>query len=145
MRRTIHILLILVDYAADAMLGSRCMIDHIRLTISNYARGKKFFEEALSPLGYSVLIDHEISGGGFGRDGKPDFWIKGGELNSRIHVAFSSPNRATVDAFYEAAISAGGTCNGPPGPRPEYHPSYYGAFVLDPDGNNVEAVCHSPE
>jgi catechol 2,3-dioxygenase-like lactoylglutathione lyase family enzyme len=121
------------------------MIDHIGLTVSDYARSKRFYEEALSPLGYSVLIDHEISGGGFGRDGKPDFWIKAGESNSPIHVALSSPDRATVDAFYEAAISAGGKCNGPPGPRPEYHPSYYGAFVLDPDGNNIEAVCHSPE
>ncbi len=120
------------------------MIDHLGLVVSDYERSKSFFEEALSPLGYSLLMEHEISGGGFGRAGKPDFWIKKGEASAGVHVAFASEDRATVDAFYEAAIAAGGKCNGPPGPRTEYHPSYYGAFVLDPDGNHIEAVCHSP-
>ena len=134
-----------IRYVAKAALGRQCMIDHIGLAVRDYPRSKEFFEEALSPLAYSLLMEHGISGGGFGRDGKPNFWIKGGEPNGPVHVAFSSPDRATVDAFYKAAISAGGNCNGPPGPRPEYHPSYYGAFVLDPDGNSIEAVCHSPE
>jgi len=121
------------------------MIDHLGLLVSDYQRSKRFFEKALEPLGYSLLMEHEISGGGFGRDGKPAFWIKEGAPNAGVHVAFASDDRASVDSFYEAAISAGASCNGPPGPRPEYHPTYYGAFVLDPDGNNVEAVCHRPE
>lgn len=121
------------------------MIDHVGLIVTDYPRSKTFFEEALSPLGYAVQMEHEISGAGFGRDGKPDFWIKTGRSGGGVHVAFASLDRATVDAFHNAAISAGGKCNGPPGPRPEYHPGYYGAFVLDPDGNNIEAVCHSPE
>ncbi len=121
------------------------MIDHLRLLVSDYQRSKSFFEAALAPLGYSLLMEHQISGGGFGRDGKLDFWVKEGTPNTAVHVAFASDDRASVDAFYEAAISAGGRCNGPPGPRLEYHPTYYGAFVLDPDGNNVESVCHRPE
>ena len=121
------------------------MIDHIGLIVSDYSRSKSFFEEAFAPLGYSLLMEHGISGGGFGQGGKPDFWIKQGESGGGVHVALASLDRKTVDAFYEAAMSAGGTCNGAPGPRPEYHPSYYGAFVLDPDGNNIEVVCHAPE
>jgi catechol 2,3-dioxygenase-like lactoylglutathione lyase family enzyme len=121
------------------------MIDHLGLVVSNYERSKLFFQQALSPLGYTVLMEHEISGGGFGREFKPDFWIKQGEPSVGVHVGFASDDRATVDAFYAAAISAGGKCNGAPGPRTEYHPNYYGAFVLDPDGNNIEAVCHMPE
>jgi catechol 2,3-dioxygenase-like lactoylglutathione lyase family enzyme len=121
------------------------MIDHVGLAVSDYERSKTFFEQALSPLGYSLLMEHEISGGGFGRDGKPDFWIKKGDAGTTVHVAFASANRATVEQFHRAAVSAGGKCNGPPGPRSEYHPNYYGAFVLDPDGNNIEAVCHMPE
>jgi catechol 2,3-dioxygenase-like lactoylglutathione lyase family enzyme len=121
------------------------MIDHIGLVVSDYPSCKMFYEKALSPLGYSLLMEHDISGGGFGTSAIPNFWLKQGETKSRVHVAFSSPNRATVAAFYKAAISAGGTCNGPPGSRPEYHPGYYGAFVLDLDGNNIEAVCHLPE
>lgn len=121
------------------------MIDHLGLRVSDYQRSKRFFEKALAPLGYSLIMEHEISGGGFGRAGKPDFWIKEGDPNGSVHVAFASDDRASIDAFHKAAISAGARCNGPPGPRPEYHPAYYGAFVLDPDGNNVEAVCHRPE
>lgn len=121
------------------------MIDHVGLLVSDYARSKAFFERALVPLGYSLFMEHEISGAGFGRGGKPDFWIKQRDPNVVVHVAFASDDRATVDAFYEVAISAGGSANGGPALRPEYHPTYYGAFVLDPDGNNVEAVCHRPE
>lgn len=121
------------------------MIDHLGLVVSDYERSKRFFQDALSPLGYSLLMEHGVSGAGFGRAGKPDFWIQPGEPSAAIHVAFASDDRATVNAFYDAAIAAGARCNGPPGSRTEYHPGYYGAFVLDPDGNNVEAVCHTPE
>lgn len=121
------------------------MIDHINLLVSDIERSKRFFQEALSPLGYELLMEHRISGAGFGQAGKPDFWIKQGVLSSAIHVAFASPDRATVDAFHDAAIAAGGRDNGSPGLRPEYHSTYYGAYVLDPDGNNIEAVCHRPE
>jgi catechol 2,3-dioxygenase-like lactoylglutathione lyase family enzyme len=121
------------------------LIDHINLLVSDIERSKRFFQEALSPLGYELLMEHRISGAGIGQAGKPDFWIKQGVLSSAIHVAFASPDRATVDAFHDAAIAAGGRDNGPPGLRPEYHSTYYGAYVLDPDGNNIEAVCHRPE
>lgn len=120
------------------------MIDHVGLVVSDYARSKHFFTNALAPLGYVLMMDHKISGGGFASGGKPDFWIKQGKASGEVHVAFASSDRATVNAFYEAAIAAGGRCNGPPGPRPEYHRNYYGAFVLDADGNNIEAVCHAP-
>jgi len=85
------------------------------------------------------------SGVGFGKDGKPTFWIADREVSGPVHVAFVSFDRSTVDAFHAAALAAGGHDNGKPGLRPQYHPSYYGAFVYDPDGNNIEAVCHRPE
>ena len=87
---------------------------------------------------------------GFGSDlgdgPKPYFWVDGARPPpvSGVHVSFAAPDRETVDAFHAAALAAGGTDNGAPGPRPIYHPGYYGAFVLDPDGNNIEAVCHFP-
>ncbi len=121
------------------------MLDHVNLPVSDLGRSKRFFEEALSPLGYRLVMEHGISGAGFGHAGKPDFWVKQGAVSTAVHVAFASPDRATVDAFFDAAVAAGGRDNGRPGLRPEYHPTYYGAFVLDPDGNNIEAVCHSPE
>ncbi len=121
------------------------MIDHLGLRVSDYQRSKSFFSVALLPLGYSLLMEHEISGAGFFCDVKHDFWLKQGTPSAAVHVAFASSDRAKVDAFYDAALSAGGTCNGPPGLRAEYHPNYYGAFVLDPDGNDVEAACHFPE
>jgi len=126
------------------------MIDHIGFPVSDYARSKAFYEKALAPLGYTVIMEFaETSSGspaiGFGRDGKPDFWIGGeGGLQGVLHVAIAADNRAMVDAFYSAALAAGGKDNGAPGLRPHYHPNYYGAFVLDPDGHNVEAVCHRP-
>jgi catechol 2,3-dioxygenase-like lactoylglutathione lyase family enzyme len=119
------------------------MLDHINLPVSDIERSKRFFQEALSPLGYELLMEHGISGAGFGQAGKPDFWIKQGVPGAAVHVAFAGPDRATVDAFHDAAIAAGGRDNGRPGP--EYHSTYYGAYVLDPDGNNIEAVCHRPE
>lgn len=121
------------------------MIDHVNVPVSDVERSKRFYREALSPLGYELLIEPVAYASGFGHAGKPDFWIQQNTSSATIHVAFSSPDRATVDAFHAAALAAGGEDNGRPGLRPEYHPSYYGAFVLDPDGNNVEAVCHIPE
>jgi catechol 2,3-dioxygenase-like lactoylglutathione lyase family enzyme len=123
------------------------MIDHIGLSVSDYERGKSFYTAALAPLSYELIMEvGEGRWGGFGAGGKPDFWIgKGEPTTPRLHVAFRARDRATVRAFYDAAIKAGGRDNGPPGLRPEYHPNYYGAFVIDPDGHNVEAVCHDPE
>ena len=120
------------------------MLDHVSLPVSDLERSKRFYVEALSPLGYELIMEHHISGVGFGQSGKPDFWIRQGVPGAAIHVAFAAANRATVDAFHEGAIAVGGRDNGRPGLRPEYHPTYYGAFVLDPDGNNIEAVCHRP-
>ena len=120
------------------------MLDHVGLQVSDRERSKRFYAEALSPLGYGLVMEHRISGVGFGRSGKPEFWIREATPAPGVHVAFAADHRAAVDAYYEAAIAAGGGDNGRPGPRPEYHPAYYGAFVLDPDGYNVEAVCHEP-
>lgn len=128
------------------------MIDHIGFPVSDYARSKAFYESALAPLGYTLIMEvaaaHTESGSpaaGFGRQEKPDFWIGGeGGLKGTLHVAIAADDRRTVDAFYRAALAAGGRDNGAPGLRPQYHPNYYGAFVLDPDGHNVEAVCHAP-
>jgi catechol 2,3-dioxygenase-like lactoylglutathione lyase family enzyme len=120
------------------------MIDHVGLDVGDYEASKRFYEQALAPLGYELLMEFE-SVAGFGRDGKPEFWIATrGPAQSGVHVAFVSADRAAVDRFHEAALAAGGTDNGAPGPRPLYHENYYGAYVLDPDGNNVEAVRHGP-
>jgi catechol 2,3-dioxygenase-like lactoylglutathione lyase family enzyme len=120
------------------------MLDHVGLRVSDYARSKRFYERALAPLGYRVMLEFGGDAAGFGAE-RPDFWISPGAPAAPLHVAFTCPDRATVDAFYRAALEAGGRDNGAPGLRPEYHPTYYGAFVLDPDGHNVEAVCHRPE
>ena len=120
------------------------MLDHLGLRVLDYAKSKRFFVSALAPLGYEIVMEFGGVTAGLGTPGKPDFWIAPGEASGPVHVAFASPDRATVDAFYEAAIAAGGRDNGAPGLRREYHPNYYGAFVFDPDGNNIEAVCHAP-
>ena len=127
------------------------MIDHTGLKISDPVASRRFYEAALAPLGYRVLMEGpaEFTGGmvvlGYGVPPKPDFWVAQGKPEEpRVHVAFRADSRAGVDAFYRAALAAGGRDNGPPGPRPRYHRDYYGAFVLDPDGHNVEAVCHTP-
>lgn len=127
------------------------MIDHTGVNVSNFEQSKQFYLEALKPLGYELIkeFDGNITGSnsvaGFGVDGKPDFWIGVGEIQTpRIHIAFRAESRSQVQAFYEAAIKAGGKDNGMPGVR-HYHPNYYGAFILDPDGHNIEAVCHTPE
>jgi catechol 2,3-dioxygenase-like lactoylglutathione lyase family enzyme len=126
------------------------MLDHAGFPVTNYARSKAFYEKALAPLGYSLILEvrqneNDSPAAGFGADGKPNFWIGGeGGLNRRIHIAIAAKDRASVDAFYRAALDAGGTDNGSPGVRPHYHANYYGAFVTDPDGHNIEAVCHAP-
>ncbi|QAU44239.1 VOC family protein [Bradyrhizobium guangzhouense] len=128
------------------------MIDHLGLSVSDYEAAKTFYSKALAPLDYGLIMEvtEEQTGhaaaAGFGADGKPDFWISGeGAMNKPVHVAIAARDRATVDAFYKAAMAAGGRDNGSPGLRPHYHANYYGAFVLDPDGHNIEAVCHAPE
>jgi catechol 2,3-dioxygenase-like lactoylglutathione lyase family enzyme len=135
------------------------MIDHLNIGVSDADRSRDFYVKALEPLGYRLTLaigpEHAEHGGeqakangtlyGFGLEHKPLFWILG---NSRVgtgtHIGFKAATRAQVDAFYHAALAAGGTDTGKPGLR-RYHPNYYGAFVLDPDGINIEAVCHSPE
>jgi len=118
------------------------VIDHVGLGVSDLDASKAFYEQALRPLGYQLLMQRDGSAG-FGVDGKPDFWINVNRpVSGPVHVALASPDRATVQAFHAAGLEAGGRDNGPPGLRPQYHASYYGAFVLDPDGNNIEAVCH---
>jgi len=119
------------------------MIDHTGVNVADVVKSKAFYRAALAALGYEVLMDGD-GFAGLGVAPKPDFWIGEGPPNAPpIHVAFRAETRAQVDAFYKAALAAGGRDNGPPGPRPHYHPNYYGAFVLDPDGHNIEAVCHS--
>jgi catechol 2,3-dioxygenase-like lactoylglutathione lyase family enzyme len=126
------------------------MIDHVGFPVSDYTRSKAFYERALAPLGYVLVAevqqnDQDAKACGFGVGGKPDFWIGGeGGLERALHIAITAQNRAGVDAFYQAAIAAGGRDNGAPGIRAQYHPNYYAAFVLDPDGHNIEAVCHAP-
>lgn len=124
------------------------ILDHVGIKVSDMDRSLPFYREALKTIGINVLMDFEFGGTrhvGFGRE-KPDFWISDGRpLRGETHVAFKATSRAEVQAFYSVALSVGGRDNGAPGVRAQYHPDYYGAYVLDPDGNNVEAVCHKPE
>ena len=128
------------------------MLDHVGFAVSDAERSRRFYEQALAPLGITLIMtatpDQTEAGGtahGFGSNGKPYFWVGDNErVGEGTHVAFTAETRAEVDSFYEAAIAAGGKDNGAPGIRAHYHPNYYGAFVLDPDGNNIEAVCHTP-
>ncbi len=127
-------------------------VDHTSLSVSDFAKAKAFYAAALAPLGITVLMEFpkavtgNVDVAGLGSNGKPFFWLAAaGKTSPRIHIAFVAGTRADVDAFYKAAIAAGGKDNGPPGLRPMYHANYYGAFVLDADGHNVEAVCHKPE
>jgi catechol 2,3-dioxygenase-like lactoylglutathione lyase family enzyme len=122
------------------------MLDHVGFGVSDYDRSKAFYERALAPLGIELLMEPVALAAGFGRDGKPFFWIEArGPALTGLHVAFAVEDRATVDRFHAGALAAGGTDNGAPGVREIYHPHYYGAYVLDPDGNNIEAVCHRPQ
>ena len=118
------------------------MIDHVRLHVKDYDKAKTFYGKALKPLGYELLMEFGTSVG-FGIAGKPDLWLTKSSAVVPTHVALASPNRTSVDAFYEAALAAGGKDNGKPGLRKDYHPNYYAAFVHDMDGNNIEAVCHT--
>ena len=128
------------------------MLDHVGFPVSDIKRSIAFYAQALAPLGITLIMEvtPEMTGNeghhaGFGADNKPFFWLTAGKPpKSRSHVAFAARDRAAVAAFYEAAIKAGGKDNGLPGLRPHYHKDYFGAFVLDPDGHNIEAVCHTP-
>jgi catechol 2,3-dioxygenase-like lactoylglutathione lyase family enzyme len=136
------------------------MLDHVSIRVADYDGSKAFYEAALAPLGYTLAME-TASGAGFRRGHIPSFWIKQGRSASvaggvgpnaltgcggaAVHIAFAGADRDTVDAFYRAALAAGGKDNGPPSLHPEYHSNYYGAFVLDPDGYNIEAVCHGAE
>jgi catechol 2,3-dioxygenase-like lactoylglutathione lyase family enzyme len=120
------------------------MIDHLGIRVADLDRSLAFYTKALAPLGYTMLMKWQTFAG-FGVAPKPDFWIDGSAPpKDMVHVAFRASGRQIVREFYEAAIAAGGKANGPPGPRPHYHEHYYGAFVIDLDGHNVEAVCHEP-
>lgn len=121
------------------------MLDHILFNVRDLEKSKVFYKAALAPLGYELI--YEVNGSvGFGADGNIDFCLQGGkQIVPGIHFAFRSDSRAKVRAFYEAAIEAGGKDNGPPGIREHYHSNYYGAFVIDINGHNIEAVCHNPE
>ncbi|HYX88715.1 MAG TPA: VOC family protein [Gaiellaceae bacterium] len=117
-------------------------MDHLTVPVRDLEASKEFYRRALAPFGIEEV---EVEGAvGWGPPGRVDFFIRPGDPGAPLHVAFAAPDRATVDAFHEAALAAGGSDNGAPGLRPRYHPNYYGAYVLDPDGHNVEAVCHAP-
>jgi catechol 2,3-dioxygenase-like lactoylglutathione lyase family enzyme len=121
------------------------MIDHLTLRVRNHEKSKAFYKAALKPLGYELLMEFE-GFAGLGVKPKPDFWLAAAEKRKydQLHLAFRAPSRKAVDEFYAAAIKAGAKDNGKPGTRKDYHPNYYGAFVLDLDGHNIEAVCHEP-
>lgn len=128
------------------------MLDHIGIAVSDYAKARSFHECALAPLGIALILEvtpeqtgNGSSAAGFGSQGKPYFWIGSDKQAGRTHVAFVAPSRTVVDTFHKAALAAGGRDNGEPGLRPHYHPDYYGAFVLDVDGNNIEAVYRAAE
>jgi catechol 2,3-dioxygenase-like lactoylglutathione lyase family enzyme len=118
-------------------------LDHVTLKVADFGRAAAFYDAALASLGLRRLFGDDATFAGYGA-GRPFFWIGADGREGYAHVAFAVAERAAVDAFHAAALAAGGRDNGAPGVRPHYHPNYYGAFVLDPDGNNVEAVCHAP-
>jgi catechol 2,3-dioxygenase-like lactoylglutathione lyase family enzyme len=122
------------------------MLDHLGLDVADFDRSKAFYERALAPLGITLMMEPVPGAAGFGEDQKPYFWIARRDQapQTGVHVAFAASSRAQVDAFHAAALEAGAIDNGAPGVREIYHPDYYGAYVLDPDRNNVEAVCHLP-
>ncbi len=128
------------------------MLDHTGFAVTDFERSKAFYQAALAPLSIGLILELSAeqtgseAAAGFGSDGRPYFWIgDGGAASDGLHFAFTARSRAEVDAFHQAALRAGGRDNGAPGLRPHYHENYYGAFVLDPDGVNIEAVCHRPE
>ena len=119
------------------------MLDHLGIGVRDLSASRAFYEAALAPLGFGVVMEGERYVA-FGPTARPIFWLVDRGPTSGIHIAFRADDRERVDAFHAAALAAGGRDNGHPGLRPEYHPHYYGAYVLDPDGNNAEAVCHTP-
>lgn len=122
------------------------MLDHVGLNVTDLAVSRAFYEAALGPVGYRAAIDHDDHVGFVGPERYPHFWLAGREpAGTGTHVCFRASGRAAVDAFHAAAVAAGGRDNGPPGLRPQYDERYYAAFVLDPDGNNVEAVTYEEE
>ena len=131
------------------------MLDHLSMGVSDFQRGAAFYDAVLEPLGMTRVMDFAndaVQAVAYGADGKPVFWIGAAMAGvppvtpmPGFHLAFAAPDRAAVDAFYGAAMAAGAKDNGAPGLRPHYHPHYYAAFVLDPDGHHMEAVCHRPE
>lgn len=127
------------------------MLDHVGILVKDWAKSRAFYDAAFAPLGYTMIseVPEQYTGGvkvfGYGNQ-KPDFWLtESQQTGPGRHYAFTAQDRAAVDAFYAAAMANGGRDNGGPGLRPDYHEHYYGAFVIDPDGNNVEAVCHAPK
>jgi catechol 2,3-dioxygenase-like lactoylglutathione lyase family enzyme len=121
------------------------ILDHIGLAVRDFAKSSRFFRRALAPLNIHTVLEGE-GWAMLGRDGKPQFWIGvHGIPPGPVHIAFAAQTREQVRAFHRAALTAGGRDNGAPGIRARYHPDYYGAFVFDPDGHNIEAVCHLPE
>ncbi len=123
------------------------MIDHLGIPVRDFAESKAFYLSALAPLGIGVVLEVDTEEGpalGMGTKGKPFFWISQASVGKGLHLALLAESRAQVDAFYAAALKAGASDNGPPGIRAHYHPNYYGAFVIDPNGVNLEAVCHAP-
>ena len=123
------------------------IVDHIGFAVADYERSKAFYARALGPLGVTLVMEFGGAAAAFGKSGRPSFFVEGhGEpVRGRLHIALRAETRAQVDAFHAAALEAGATDNGAPGVRAAYHPDYYGAYVLDPDGNNIEAVCHDAE
>jgi len=129
------------------MSHRRVVIDHLGVGVRDYEESRAFYSRALAPLGFELVAETgaDNRAAGFGADGFDDFWIHEGRPLGRMHVAFAADNQEQVDAFHAAALEAGGRDNGPPGIRPEYSDAYYAAFVLDPNGNNIEAVFHADE
>jgi catechol 2,3-dioxygenase-like lactoylglutathione lyase family enzyme len=120
------------------------MVDHLGIGVRDLAASRAFYEAALAPLGFGVVMEGEQYAA-FGPPARPIFFLNAREPSRGAHIAFQASDRERVDAFHAAGVHAGGHDNGHPGLRPEYHPHYYGAYVLDPDGNNAEAVCHTPQ
>jgi catechol 2,3-dioxygenase-like lactoylglutathione lyase family enzyme len=122
------------------------MLDHVGFTVADYDRSKAFYLETLAPVGVTLVLEIAGAAAGFGEGDRPYFWLEahGEPTQGRLHLAFTVDSRDEVKAFHAAGLEAGGTDNGAPGPRPQYRPDYYGAYILDPDGHNIEAVCHRP-